>query len=122
MNFSFDFDNERPIYMQLVEQFKIYIISGKTHLGERLPSIREMAINLKINPNTLQRGLMELENEGFIYTERTNGKFVTRDKKLIDNYKKEYAKEKVTKYFDDMSNLGFSREEAILYMKEMENK
>ena len=94
---DFKFDNERPIYIQLVEQFKIYIISGKISPGERLPSVRDMAINLKINPNTLQRGLMELESEGFIYTERTNGKFVTNDRELIDNYKKEYSKDKVMK-------------------------
>ena len=119
---EFTFDNERPIYIQLVEQFKIYIISGKISPGERLPSIRDMAINLKINPNTLQRGLMELENEGFIYTERTNGKYVTNDIKLINTYKKDYAKEKVIKYFDDMKELGFNKEEALSYIKEIGEK
>lgn len=119
---NFIFDNDRPIYIQLVEQFKIYIISGKISPGDRLPSVRDMAINLKVNPNTLQRGLAELENEGFIYTERTNGKFVTNNNALIDNYKKEYAREKVIKYFEDMKELGFNKGEAILYMKEMGGK
>ena len=122
MDFSVNFDNERPIYMQLVEQLKIWIISGKIEPGDRLPSIREMAISLKINPNTIQKGLVELENQGFIYTERTNGKFVTNDKSLIDNYKKIYARETVIKYLDDMKNLGFSKEDVILYMKEMGDK
>lgn len=116
---EFTFDNERPIYIQLVEHFKIYIISGKISPGERLPSIRDMAINLKINPNTLQRGLVELENEGLIYTERTNGKYVTNDIKLINTYKKDYAKDKVIKYFDDMKELGFNKEEALSYIKEI---
>lgn len=119
---EFNFDNERPIYIQLVEQFKIYIISGKISPGERLPSIRDMAINLKINPNTLQRGLAELENEGFIYTERTNGKYVTGNIKLINTYKKYCAKDKVMKYFDDMKELGFSKEEALSYIKEIGEK
>ena len=119
---EFNFDNERPIYIQLVEQLKIYIISGKISPGERLPSIRDMAINLKINPNTLQRGLTELENEGFIYTERTNGKYVTNDVKLINNYKRDYAKDKVIKYFEDMKELGFNEEEALSYIKEIGGK
>lgn len=122
MDFSVNFDNERPIYMQLVEQLKIWIISGKIEPGDRLPSIREMAISLKINPNTIQKGLIELENQGFIYTERTNGKYVTNDKSLIDDYKKIYARETVIKYLDDMKNLGFSKEEVIIYMKEMGDK
>ena len=122
MDFSVNFDNERPIYMQLVEQLKIWIISGKIEPGDRLPSIREMAISLKINPNTIQKGLIELENQGFIYTERTNGKYVTNDKSLIDNYKNIYARETVIKYLDDMKNLGFSKEDVILYMKEMGDK
>lgn len=122
MDFSVNFDNERPIYMQLVEQLKIWIISGKIEPGDRLPSIREMAISLKINPNTIQKGLVELENQGFIYTERTNGKYVTNDKSLIDDYKKIYARETVIKYLDDMKNLGFSKEDVILYMKEMGDK
>ena len=114
---NFVFDNERPIYIQLVEQFKIYIVSGKIGPGERLPSVRDMAISLKVNPNTLQRALMELEEDGFIYTERTNGKFVTNNRELINNKKDEYAKEKVKKYFMDMDELGFDKKEATLYIK-----
>lgn len=119
---NFIFDNERPIYIQLVEQFKIYIISGKIGLGDRLPSVRDMALSLKVNPNTLQRALLELESEGFIYTERTNGKYVTDNEKFIGDKRSEYAKDKVMKYFDDMKELGFDREEALSYMKEIGDK
>lgn len=119
---NFIFDNERPIYIQLVEQFKIYIVSGKINLGDRLPSVRDMALSLKVNPNTLQRALLELESEGFIYTERTNGKYVTDNKKFIDNKKREYAKDKVMKYFDDMKELGFDKDETLSYIKEMGDK
>ena len=78
------FENERPIYVQLVEKIRIEIVSGKLKLGQRIPSVRELAINARVNPNTMQKALVELENEGLIYTERTNGKFVTNDEKLIE--------------------------------------
>ena len=97
------FDNERPIYIQLVEKLRLEIVSGKLKQGERLPSVRELALIVRVNPNTMQKALVELENEGLVYTERTNGKFVTTDIKLIEKVKKELAKEKITKYLNDMN-------------------
>lgn len=116
---NFIFDNDRPIYIQLVEQLKIYIISGNIESGSRLPSVREFSVKIQVNPNTLQKALAELENEGLIYTERTNGKFVTQDKKLIDNIKKELARKKVQTYLLDMEKLGISNEDAIKYLQEI---
>lgn len=116
---DFIFDNDRPIYIQLVEQLKQYIISGVFKTGERLPSVRDLAIQIKVNPNTVQKALIELENQKLIYTERTNGKFVTKDKKLIENVKKELAGEKVQRYFQDMQRLGISKEKAISYLQEI---
>ena len=113
------FDNERPIYVQLVEKLRIEIISGKLKVGERLPSVRELALTTRVNPNTMQKALVELENEGLIYTERTNGKFVTKNEKLIEKAKKELAKEKVNNYLKDMNNIGISYEEAIQYLQEL---
>ena len=114
---SFEFDNNIPIYIQLVEQLKIYIISGKLKLGDRLPSVRDLALQTKVNPNTMQKALAELEELGLIYTERTNGKFVTDNKKLIDKYKKQYADELSKKYFLSMESIGFSKSEVIDYLK-----
>ena len=111
------FNNDRPIYIQLLEQLQVLIISGNINIGDKLPSVRELAIEFKINPNTVQKALQELENLGLIYTERTNGKFVTNDKKLIEKYKEKFAKEKVNNYFKSMNELGFSKEEAINYLK-----
>ena len=113
------FDNERPIYIQLVEKIRIEIISGKLKSGERLPSVRELALIARVNPNTMQKALLELEAEGLVYTERTNGKFVTENKKLIEKIKKELAKEKVNSYLKDMKNIGISYEEAIKYLQEL---
>ena len=118
---NFVFDNDRPIYIQLVEQLKIYIISGKIKSGEKLPSVRDLALKTKVNPNTMQKALVELEDLKLIYTERTNGKYVTKDQKLLDKFKDKYAKEKTKKYIDEMKELGFIKNEIVEFLKE-ENK
>lgn len=119
---DFKFDNERPIYVQLKEQLKVLIISGYFALGQRLPSVRELALTIKVNPNTIQKALNELEEEKLIYTERTNGKFITNDLKLIEKNKKELAKEKVHKYLNDMKSIGISFEDACIYLQELGEK
>lgn len=116
---EFVFDNERPIYIQLVEKIRIDIVSGKFKKGQRLPSVRELALMLKVNPNTMQKALAELENEKLIYTERTNGKYVTEDEKLIEKTKKNLAQEKVNNYLNSMENIGINYELAIKYLQEL---
>ena len=116
------FDNERPIYIQLVEKLELEIISGKLKPGERIASVRELAQITKVNPNTMQKALADLEEEGLIYTERTNGKFVTENKNLIEEKKKDFAKEKVKNFFKDMDKIGISYDEAVNYLKEMGGK
>lgn len=116
---DYSFDNERPIYVQLVEKIRIEIISGKLKIGEKLPSVRELALTMKVNPNTMQKALVELENEKLVYTERTNGKYVTEDKKLIEKVKKELAQEKVNNYLNSMENIGISYDLAVKYLQEL---
>ena len=113
------FDNERPIYIQLVEKLRMEIISGKLKPGEKIPSVREFAIIVRVNPNTMQKALVQLEDEGLIFTERTNGKFVTENKELIEKIKKELAVENVKKYLKDMEDLGINCEEAFAYLQEL---
>jgi len=113
------FDNERPIYVQLVEELRIKIISGKLKAGERLPSVRELALIARVNPNTMQKALAELEDEGLVYTERTNGKFVTENTELIEKMRNELAKEKVNNYLNDMKNIGITYNEALKYLQEL---
>ena len=116
------FDNERPIYVQLVEMLKIEIVSGKLKPGERLPSVRELALIMRVNPNTMQKALVELESEGLVYTERTNGKFVTEDSKLIEKMRKELAMEKVNNYISDMKKIGITFEDSVKYLQELGGK
>ena len=112
-----NFDNNIPIYIQLVDKLKIYIISDKIKVGERLPSVRELAMQLKVNPNTVQRALGELENLKLIYTERTNGKYITEDTELIKKVKDNLALELVNDFMVDMNNIGISSEEIIKYLE-----
>lgn len=114
---EFDFDNNIPIYLQLVEQLKNDIISGKISAGERLPSVRDLALQLKVNPNTVQKALVELENIGLVFTERTNGKFVTEDITLIEKQKSEYADIITQKYMETMEKIGFDKNEVLLLIK-----
>lgn len=119
---NYIFDNDRPIYLQLVEKLRIEIVSGKLKQGERLPSVRELALMTKVNPNTMQKALAELEEEKLIYTERTNGKFVTDNLNLIEEVKRNLAKEKVNEYIKSMESLGIGYEEAAKYLSEAKEK
>ena len=119
---EYNFDNERPIYIQLVELIRIKIVSGEFQRGQKIPSVRELALAMKVNPNTMQKALVELEDEKLIYTERTNGKYVTEDEKLIEKVKNELAKEKVENYIDSMNSIGISFDEAVKYLQELGGK
>lgn len=114
---DFNFTSDRPIYIQLVEQLELYIISGKIPPGEKLPSVRDLALLAKVNPNTMQRALAELEDLKLIYTERTNGKYVTTDTALIEIYREKFAEDKVKNFLIEMSELGFDHKGIIKYLK-----
>lgn len=111
------FDNDRPIYVQLVEQLEMEILSGNYPLGSKLPSVRELADLSKVNPNTMQRAFLELEDKGLVFTKRTSGRFVTDNKKLIDDLREEYAKKSVEVFKKAMQQLGFSEDEILKHLK-----
>ena len=94
----FSFNNDTPIYLQIVDLIRNDISSGKLKPGQKLPSVREYALEFKVNPNTICKAMQILEDKNIIYTERTNGKFVTDDKKLIEKYKSSLAKEHIKNY------------------------
>ena len=114
---DFTFDNNIPIYIQVLEYMKIYLISGVFKCGEKLPSVREFATTFKVNPNTMQKALAELESMNLIYTERTNGKYVTNDTKLIDKLKDEYAITLAKSYFEGMKRIGLGKADSIKYLE-----
>ena len=115
------FDNNIPIYIQILEYMKIYLISGVFKCGEKLPSVREFSITFKVNPNTMQKALSELEDLNLIYTERTNGKYVTNDKELIEKLKDEYAITLAKSYFQGMKRIGLGKAESIKYIEGLDD-
>ena len=114
---EFTFDNNIPIYIQLLEYLKIYLISGVFKCGDKLPSVREISTTFKVNPNTMQKALSELEGMKLIYTERTNGKFVTTDSKLIEKLKDDYALTLAKSYFQGMKRIGLGKADSIKYLE-----
>ena len=116
---EFLFDTDRPIYVQLVEALRRAIISGELSPGQRLPSVRELALKAQVNPNTMQRALTQLEDEGLVYTERTNGKFVTENETLISGAKQTLAREKARLFLEEMRKMGVSAAEAEQYLREL---
>ncbi len=111
------FDNNIPIYIQVLEYMKIYLISGVFKCGEKLPSVRDFSTSFKVNPNTMQKALAELEDMNLIYTERTNGKYVTKDEKLIKKLKDEYAITLAQSYFQGMKRIGLGKADSIKYLE-----
>ena len=105
------FNNSVPIYLQIVSEIKKQIVSGKLIPGERIPSVRELALTYKVNPNTMQKALIELEENGLIKTERTNGKFVTEDENIINKIKNDYADNLTQNYLSEMISLDITKQE-----------
>lgn len=108
-----ELQSDRPIYLQLLEHIQLQIISGKYSPGEKLPSVRDLAMEAAVNPNTMQKALTELERIGLVYTQRTAGRFITEDEKMIKELKNSFAKEYIKEFFEKMNLLGFSKEEII---------
>ena len=112
-------DNNKPVYIQLVEQLKVKIISGEIELDSKLDSVRSLAADAMVNPNTMQKALAELEREGFVYSKRTSGRFVTDNTELIENERKNLVKDNVKMTLDTLINLGYTNEEILNLVEEI---
>ncbi len=115
MNWSLRGD--APIYAQLVEQIKQEIVSGGFPPGQRLPSVRDLATEAGVNPNTMQRALAELEREGLVYSQRTAGRFVTEDKIMIEQAKLGLAREQIQQFLQSMSRLGYEKADIVALLQ-----
>ena len=104
-------DSSRPIYLQIIERVQMHIITGRYQPGDKLPSVRDLAQEAAVNPNTMQKALSELERSGLIYSQRTSGRFITEDKELIHQMKKELAAAEVSAFVAHMKQLGITPEE-----------
>ena len=117
--------DDRPIWMQLSEQIAAQIAAGVYSVGERLPSVRELAADAGVNPNTMQRAMADLENQGLVVTNRTAGRSVTQDMRAIEELRSMQAREQVLVFLERMKGLGYTRGEirAVLEdaLKEVED-
>lgn len=116
------FRNDTPIYTQLVEQIKIAIVTGEYAAGERLPSVRDMAAEAGVNPNTLQRAFAELERDGLVYSQRTAGRMVTEDISIINEAKRQLAQRHIQAFCAAMKALGFGNNEVIALLRQEEGE
>ncbi|MGI6256547.1 MAG: GntR family transcriptional regulator [Anaerovoracaceae bacterium] len=102
-----------PIYTQIVEQMKLSIAKGVYKPGEKLPAVRELAMEAAVNPNTMQRALTEMEREGLFYTERTNGRFVTKEEETLDKMRIALGEEFIRELFTNLEKMGMNKEQIV---------
>lgn len=103
---SWTFDNKKPIYLQIMEKIKLQIVSHTLEPNQQLPTVRELASEAGVNPNTIQRALSDLEREGFVYSKRTTGRFVTEDKELIAQSRKQLSEEELEHFVSSMTHFA----------------
>ena len=114
---SWEFQDHLPIYAQLMDTLKRRIVTGRYLPGEKLPSVRELAAEAGINPNTVQRAFSELEREGLIYTQRATGKYVTENEADIKSAREDLARTQVADFLRAMQSLGFSVGDVIVLLQ-----
>lgn len=114
-------DSDRPIYAQILEIIQMQIISGHYKPGDKIPSVRELAADAGVNPNTMQKALSELERSGLILTQRTSGRTVTEDMELIRKMRDEIARGQIQEFINKMKSMGFDREEVLKILRETED-
>ena len=113
-----DYKDTRPIYEQIVEKFKVLILSGALEKESKLPSVRSLAVDLTINPNTIQKAYAQLERDGFIYTVKGRGNFVCDNFVLLEEKRKE-LKERMRNLVKEADEVGIQKEELMEFMKEV---
>ena len=114
------FRSDQPIYAQLSRHLSAAIVTGHYTPGQRLPSVRDIALDAGVNPNTVQRALAELERDGLVFSQRTSGRFVTEDPEKIRQVRETMAKVVIDEFLKAMQKLGIERLEAIAFLEKEE--
>ena len=110
---KWEFKNGIPIYLQIIDQIKRQIVSGELAPGSRIPAVRDLAQEAGVNPNTMQRALTQLEQEGLLYTQRTNGRFVTQEEEIMKQTRMQLSDEYIAELFKHLQELGLSRDDIV---------
>ena len=107
-----------PIYVQIMNRVREAIAAGELKPGDKIASVRDLAADFEVNPNTMQRALTELEREGLLLSERTQGRYVTSDAKAIEELRKDIARQAADSFRREMAALGFNEEEMMEFFRE----
>ena len=108
-----EFQSNIPIYLQIMDDIKQQIVSGKLKPGDKLASVRDLSMQYGVNPNTMQKALSELEWEKLLYTMRTAGRYVTEDAALIGVLREQLAQERIIGLLNELQQLGYQNEEIL---------
>ena len=114
---NWKFAGDRPVYQQIMENIRGAVLRGELPPGGRVPSVRELAAEAGVNPNTMQRALAEMEREGLMFTNRTSGRYVTEDREMIGKVREEIAGERITEFLSGMSQLGFTEQDIVALLE-----
>mgnify|MGYP001498997412 FL=1 len=115
---KWEFKNGIPIYLQIIAQIKVMIASGELRAGSKIPPVREMAVEAGVNPNTMQRALTQLEQEGLLYTQRTAGRFVSEDENVMKELRKAMSEQYIAELFHNLEKMGMDKQEIIAAVKD----
>lgn len=115
---AWNLNSDRPIYAQILEVIQLRIIVGQYGPGEKIPSVRELAAEAGVNPNTMQKALSELERSGLVVTQRTSGRTVTEDMEMVQETRNQLAKEQVQEFVNKMKELGFRKKDIISLLEQ----
>lgn len=115
---SWNLASDRPVFIQIMEKLKLDIVTGVYKSGDKLPSVRDLASEASVNPNTMQRAFSELERDGLVFTMRTNGRFITEDQSMIDDLKEKMAVNTISDFLENMQRLGYSGKDTIRLISE----
>ena len=116
---AWSFSSDRPVYLQIAERIIKSVLSGEYPLGEQIPTVRQLALQAAVNPNTVQRAFQELENEGIIISKGTLGRFVTQDATVLKACKKRIAKQVINDFATNIKQLSITKDEVITMIEEV---
>ncbi len=110
---AWEFETDRPIYLQLIEEIQLRIVTGQYPAGSRLPAVRELAAEASVNPNTMQKALGELERMELVRSQRTSGRFITEDVDKIKMIRENLAHRQLARFLEQMQAIGYERQDII---------
>lgn len=119
---EWEFQNDRPIYSQIIEQIQLRIVSGIYPAGSKLMSVRDLAAEAGVNPNTMQRALSDLERDRLVFSQRTAGRFITEDQAMIEEVKGGLAKQQIENFLSNMARIGYDKKAVIAMIAKEEGE